>query len=157
MANIKYNWIELKKEFILSNYNTLKEFAESKEMKYDATFRKRAVGWLDEKQLKDHTKATKVIEKTIEKATDREANRNIKHLKLWDGVSDVIEEMLINKKDELTKGDHYNIYALEKLATILEKIQKGQRLAEGLDKDDKDQQKGNLDSLLEVFNKGPVK
>ena len=122
---------------------------------------------------------TNVSQKTIEKSAEKHVYRNLKILAISDMIADVIEEYVEDKqyKKYVVKYKHYidgkadseelvsqkldvvDTKAFSNMVSSLEKIQKGQRLAEGLDKpneEDSEQQKGNLDKLIDVFNKGPV-
>lgn len=148
----RYNWEELKKEFMLGDYKSLKEFAESKGLKYNGTFRKKTSGWLVEKRQKEDKKVTKIIEKTIEKIAERESDRNVAHLKLWDEFLYILQEALDDKENLLNKQGRISAYVLEKFANVMEKAQKGQRLALGLD-EKQEQDNGSIDALVEAIRK----
>lgn len=69
----KYDWKQLEKEYILSNYNSVSAFFKSKGIKSDGTTRKYSTGWKEKKRQKDDEKATKTIEKVTEKESEKEA------------------------------------------------------------------------------------
>lgn len=142
----KFDWNELKKEFLLGDYKSLKEFAEKKGLKYNSDFRKKAAGWREEKLTRNRQKTDKIIEKVIEKQIEQEVDWNTAHLNAWGELLNIINEILKARDEQLSKDGKLNIYALEKIANILEKIQKGQRLALGLDS----QTETSSDSLKEL-------
>lgn len=139
MGVAKYNWSKLKRMYLSGDYATLREFAEKHGINYDV-LRRHAAQWSQEKSQADAKKVTKVVERTIEKAAEIEADRNVQHLETWDKLLGKINKALeygINPKDLAT------------LATALEKLQKGQRLALGLDKAQED---GPDDELKDLVN-----
>ena len=71
----KYDWKQLEKEYILSNYKSVSSFLRDKQIKNNGTTRKYTSGWKDKKRQKEDEKATKTIEKTIEKETEKEAQQ----------------------------------------------------------------------------------
>lgn len=153
----KYDWIELKKEYLLGDYKSLKEFAASNNVNYDV-LRRKAKTWTDEKVTRKSAKSHKIIKKVTEQEIKKEVDRNTKHLGAYDLALDACVSVL---KDELNKGvDMYGngytspVVIHSKLARIvesLEKIQKGQRLAEGLDNDSNSKTTGVLPELLEYL------
>ena len=124
----KYDWIKLKQEYITGDYKSLKEFAEKKKINYDM-LRRNAKTWSKEKVTKRSQKGHKIIEKTIERQIDAEVDRNTRHLQTFDKMQDAIEKIL-TQYDKPSKRD---IYTLLKAGELMDKIQKGQRLAEGMD------------------------
>lgn len=78
----KYDWKQLEKEFILSNYKSVSSFLKSKDIKNNGTTRKYTSGWKEKKRQKEDEKKTKTIEKIIEKESENEAQQivNIKSI-----------------------------------------------------------------------------
>lgn len=83
----KYDWIALEKEYILSDYKSVSTFLKDKGINNNGTTRKRTSGWKDKKRQKEDKKATKTIEKVIEKQSENDANTAVK-------INDVAEELL---------------------------------------------------------------
>lgn len=84
----KYDWKQLEKEFILSNYKSVSGFLKSKDIKNNGTTRKHTVGWKDKKRQNEDKKATKIIEKVTEKESEKEAKKILQ-------VKDVANDLLI--------------------------------------------------------------
>nr|DAH86725.1 MAG TPA: hypothetical protein [Caudoviricetes sp.] len=83
----KYDWIALEEEYILSDYKSVSAFLKVKGINNNGTTRKRTSGWKDKKRQKEDKKATKTIEKVIEKQSENDANTAVK-------INDVAEELL---------------------------------------------------------------
>lgn len=172
------NWIKIKIEYETTNISYRKLAA-----KHDVVFstlekRARREGWTKSKKDTCDTIEAKVRQKAVAKVVDR----NTKFLNISDMATEAIEEYLKGKHykqhvikykyyDSEGKVDHEELTsvlldvadtkALSNIITSLEKIQKGQRLAEGLDKDkapDKPDIKDFMDALegkvAEVWNDG---
>jgi hypothetical protein len=131
------NWEELKKEFMLGDYKSLKEFADKKGINYDY-LRRKTKGWLKERVTKQSQKSHKIIEKTIEKQIEHEVDYNTTHLKLWGEFLNILSEALKDIENIKTRDGKISAAALEKLANVMDKAQKGQRLALGLDEQKQD-------------------
>ena len=71
----KYNWKQLEKEYILSDYKSVKEFLENKNMKYNGNARDKTKGWTEKRETKQEEKSNKTVEKTIEKESEKEAQQ----------------------------------------------------------------------------------
>lgn len=137
----KYDWDKLKAKYVGGNYKNLREFAEKENINYDV-LRRKASKWQNEKSQASHKKVTKIVTKTIEKIAEKEADRNARHIALLDLILDKTEKVI---SEELTthvdmfgnahKGEIIEVAKLESMARVLEKAQKGHRLALGLDKD----------------------
>lgn len=149
MARI--NWEELKKDYLLGDYKSLNEFAKEKSLKVNGNFKKQTKGWTEEKELKENQKSTKIIEGTLKRQIDYEVDRNTRHLQLWDALLDLVDEVVNGKDQHLqTKAGNINVYAMEKLTSIVERAQKGQRLAEGMDVEK--QQSVDVTSFVDALN-----
>lgn len=142
------NWLKIKLEYETTSisqrklsdkysvsYNTLKDKANREK-------------WAKSK-IETHIKITsKARQKTIDKISKEESNRNLKHLQSWDKLLNEVE----NRVDR-----NCDIESIVKLATAMEKIQKGQRLAEGLDKQSEQSNANQLDDLIKVMSMGGAK
>lgn len=96
----KYDWIALEEEYILSDYKSVSAFLKDKGINNNGTTRKRTSGWKDKKRQKEDKKATKTIEKVIEKQSENDANTAVK-------INDVAEELL---KKIMEATNQLNIY-----------------------------------------------
>lgn len=130
----KYDWKQLEKEYILSDYKSVSQFIKSKQIPYNGTTKNKTKGWTEKKRLKQDQKETKIIEKVLEKEIEKEVDVNTRHLKLYDSFLDALENSFNNPNEYMYLGmPDYD--KLKKMVDILEKSQKGQRLAKGLDKE----------------------
>ncbi len=127
---MKYDWNKLHREFITGDYKTLKEFAEKKNMSYK-TLKEKAKGWVEEKQTKDRLKSDRITKATIDNQVFTASEINKKHLSLYASATTVIEKLI----KQSVSGNKVNVYNIEKAVDSLQKIQKGQRLALGMDRD----------------------
>ena len=71
----KYDWKQLEKEYILSDYKSVSAFLKDKDIKNNGTTKKHTYGWKDKKRQKEDKKATKTIEKVTEKEAEKEAQQ----------------------------------------------------------------------------------
>lgn len=146
-----YDWEELKREFMIGNYKTLKEFAQEKGVNY-GVLRNKARDWLKEKEAIDREKNQQILEKTLQRQIETAADRNALHVEIWDKFLMLVWNVLNDEKSLRTKDGRYNVYALERLANIMEKAQKGQRLALGLDENKEDQSEQLISRIREIVS-----
>lgn len=71
----KYDWKQLEKEYILSDYKSVSSFLKDKGIKQNGSTKKSTKGWKSKKVLKEDKKSTKTIEKVIEKESEKEAQQ----------------------------------------------------------------------------------
>lgn len=83
----KYDWKQLEKEYILSDYKSVKEFLRGKDIKSTGNTNKQTKGWAEKKAIKEEQKSNKIVEKVIEKQSEKEANKIIQ-------VKDVANDLL---------------------------------------------------------------
>ena len=146
----KYDWKQLEKDYILSEYKSVKEFLRSKDIKSTGNTNKQTKGWAEKKATKEQQKSNKIVEKVIEKEIEKEVNINTRHLKLYDSFLDVLEGSFKNPAEYMyLEMPDYD--KLKKMVDILEKAQKGQRLAKGLDKEENNNE--NLNKVEELLSK----
>ena len=146
----KYDWKQLEKEYILSDYKSVKEFLRGKDIKSTGNTNKQTKGWAEKKAIKEEQKSNKIVEKVIEKEIEKEVDINTRHLKLYDSFLDVLEGSFKNPAEYMYLGmPDYG--KLKKMVDILEKSQKGQRLAKGLDKEESNNE--NLNKVEELLSK----
>lgn len=71
----KYDWKQLEKEYILSDYKSVKEFLRNKNIKSTGNTNKQTKGWSEKKAIKEQRKSNKTVEKVIEKQSEKEAQQ----------------------------------------------------------------------------------
>lgn len=71
----KYDWEQLKKEYILGDHKSVKEFLRSKNIKSTGNTNKQTKGWSKKKAIKEQQKSNKTVEKVIEKQSEKEAQQ----------------------------------------------------------------------------------
>ena len=147
----KYDWKQLEKEYILSKCKSVSSFLKEKGIKPNGSTKKNTKGWKKKKVQKEYKKSTKIIEKVTEKEIEKEVDINTRHLKLYDNFLDVLEGSFKNSSEYMYLGmPDYD--KLKKMVDILEKAQKGQRLAKGLDKEENNSE-NELKNAREVLIK----
>ncbi|WAM33275.1 hypothetical protein [Caldicellulosiruptor morganii] len=147
---ISYDWEGLKSEFVLGSYRSLKEFAEAKNISY-GLLRNKAKGWLREKRQVERTKNNLIVEKTIQKHAELACDYNSLHIEYWNRLLELVRQALYDDKTIRTKEGKINVYALEKLADVIEKVQKGQRLALGIDEKKDNNNEELLQRIREII------
>ena len=145
----KYDWKILEKEYILSDYKSVSSFLKDKGINNNGTTRKHTSGWKNKKRQKEDKKATKIIEKTLEKEAEKEVDINIRHFNLYNKFLDILEGSFSTPEQYMYLGmPDYD--KLKKMVDVLEKAQKGQRLAKGFDKENEN---NITQSLADVIQK----
>lgn len=71
----KYDWKQLEKEYILSEYKSVKAFLRDKNIKTTGNTNKQTKGWSEKKATKEQQKSNKTVEKVIEKEIEKEAQQ----------------------------------------------------------------------------------
>lgn len=71
----KYDWKQLEKEYILSDYKSVKAFLREKNIKTTGNTNKQTKGWSEKKATKEQQKSNKTVEKVIEKQSEKEAQQ----------------------------------------------------------------------------------
>lgn len=71
----KYDWKQLEKEYILSNYKSVSAFLKNKGIKATGNTNKKTKGWKNKKAKKEQKKSKKTIEKAIEKESEKDAQQ----------------------------------------------------------------------------------
>lgn len=70
---MKYDWKQLEKEYILSDYKSVSDFLKSKNISRNGSTQKNTKGWNEKKVKKELKKSEKIVEKVIEKESEKEA------------------------------------------------------------------------------------
>ena len=71
----KYNWKQLEKEYILSDYKSVSAFLRDKGIEQNGNTYKNTKGWKSKKEEKEEKKSSKTIEKIIERESKKEAQQ----------------------------------------------------------------------------------
>lgn len=71
----KYDWKQLEKEYILSDYKSVSAFLKDKEINNNSYARNNTKGWKEKKRQNTDKKVTKTIEKVTEKESEKEAQQ----------------------------------------------------------------------------------
>lgn len=137
MGRKRIDWQALQIDYNKNSYANLKEFAEKHGLNW-GTVRNRCAGWAEEKAcLKKHVR-DKAVEFTIEADVMTAAERNTRHVQLWDAFLNVVQEGLEDYDTIHYPNGTVKVAAVERLANIMDKAQKGQRIALDMDKENKD-------------------
>lgn len=111
---MKYNWKQLEKEYIKSNYLSIKSFLNSKNINYNGNARRKTKGWSNKKRQKRDKSTTKTIEKIIEKQINKEVKEIMKSKAKYDNKNIKIDN-LINEN---------GLIGIHKLKIMTEKLKK---------------------------------
>lgn len=71
----KYDWKQLEKEYILSDYKSVSAFLKDKEINNNSYARNNTKGWKEKKRQNTDKRVTKTIEKVTEKESEKEAQQ----------------------------------------------------------------------------------
>lgn len=143
----KYDWDRLKRIYLTSKKCTLKQFAIDNNLPY-GLLRQKARGWNESKRTNDEQKTNRIVTKTIEKEIDREVDCNTRHYEIYEKLLESIDNFLGKDKLLIPK-------TIKELADAMKTIQQGQRLASGLDKENKGGSENVIKDFMEaVISKG---
>lgn len=137
MGRQRIDWESLRIDYMKNNYASLKEFAEHHGMKW-GTVRNHCAGWADEKARYKGKITDLAVAVTQKEDVMTVAQRNLHHVALWDRFATIVEEAFENESTLRTVDGTIKVAAVERLANIMEKVQKGHRLALGMDKETKE-------------------
>lgn len=87
----KYDWKQLEKEYILSDYKSVSDFFRNKNIPNNSRNRSNTKGWKEKKCQKSDSVVTKTIEKVIEKESEKEAQ---KILEVKDVANDLLKKIV---------------------------------------------------------------
>lgn len=71
----KYDWKQLEKEYILSDYKSVRDFCKNKGINYNGNTQQQTKGWNEKKEEKELQKSYKTVAKVIEKESEKEAQQ----------------------------------------------------------------------------------
>ena len=132
------DWPGLKLEFMRGPYKTLKEFAQAKNLVI-STLYNGAAGWVKEKEtFREIVAERAAIECTLDEDIRTATEMNIVHVKLWDKFLSMVQEAFADESSLRTQDGSIKLAQLERLASVMERAQKGQRLALNMDRETRD-------------------
>ena len=147
------DWDALKTQFLASNHTKLYAFLQEKGINRSGSVSRHTVGWPADKKAFIARKNTRVLQKTLDRRVAKEVDHNLAHLQQWDDIRSRIDLMLQAPDPSLCTADgQLTPGALEKIAGIIDKVQKGQRLALGLDMEKQNKETTQLDKLIASIN-----
>ena len=138
----KPDWVKIRNEYE-TTFTSYRKLAEKHDVSFD-TLQRRAKReeWVKSKKETYDKITAKIRQKTVVKIANKESDRNVRHIALLDLILDKAEQVV---KDELNthidmfgkphKSPVIKVDALEAAMRIIEKAQKGHRMALGLDKE----------------------
>jgi hypothetical protein len=133
----RLDWESLKLDFMKNQYANLKEFAEAKGISH-GTIRNRCSGWMAEKANYKERVTDLAVSGTLALDVMTVTERNLYHVEVWDKFLAMVVRSFDNEYTLCNADGTVRVGMLERLANTMEKIQKCQRLALGMDKETKD-------------------
>lgn len=155
----KYDWKQLEKEYILSDYKSVSAFLKDKNINNNGTTRKYTSGWKNKKRQKEDEKATKTINKTIEKESEKEAQQIV-------DIKSIANDLALNiiqankelnrhiaKSKKKTKKVKYDPKALKPSEEIIEETEEIKDYISIIDRQGLKMLTSALKDLNEILNK----
>lgn len=139
---VSANWIAIRTEYETANIS-YRKLAEKHGVSFP-TLRDRAKreGWTKSREVTRDKVITKTLQKTVTKIAEREADRNARHITILDKLLDKAEQIIDSELNvhldmfgKVHKSPIVVVERLEAMSKIIERAQKGQRAALGLDKE----------------------
>ena len=96
----KYDWKQLEKEYILSNYKSVSDFLKEKGINNNSYARNNTKGWKEKKRQNTDKKVTKTIEKVTEKEAEKEATQIV-------NMKSIANDLLLNIKKANSQLETY--------------------------------------------------
>ena len=107
----KYDWEQLEKEYILSEYKSVSAFLKEKNIKATGNTNKRTKGWKEKKAKKEQKKGNKIVEKVVEKESEKEAQKIV-------DIKSIANDLALNIIKANTQLDTYLIKNKEKTKKV---------------------------------------
>lgn len=107
----KYDWKQLEKEYILSDYKSINAFLKDKGISRNKTTNIQTKEWNIKKHQKDIKKTSKTVEKTIEKEAEKEAQQIV-------DVKSIANDLALNIIKANSQLETYIIKKKKKTKTI---------------------------------------
>lgn len=158
----KYDWKQLEREYILSNYKSVSSFLKDKQIPINGSTKKSTKGWKSKKVLKEDKKSTKILEKVIEEESEKEAKKIIE-------IKDVANDLLLKivqanseldrhiaKAKKKTKKVKYDPKALKPSQETIEETEEIKDYVSIIDRNGLKQLTSALKDLNDILNKTEV-
>ena len=141
MAEPKHNWAVIKKAYydeVIGKNVPLKQLAQEHNVSYNY-MRKKSSEWKQDREVARDEFILAVEEETRSADTMTASDRNLKHIQAYDIAMTHCMTVLNNPMQHLCTLDGiFKPANLERIVATIDKCQKGQRLALGLDNNIKD-------------------
>lgn len=138
------NWNAIKRDYLKNNIS-LEDLAEKhKVTTYSIKVHCREEKWVQQKQDYQAEIDKKLTQKQLESEVERKNRVNQEHIEAYDDVLNLTKKILEVCTDTLERAKNKGrrassiAYTIDKLATAIEKVQKGQRLALSIQEDEKE-------------------
>ncbi len=107
----KYDWSNLEKEYILSDYKSVSAFLKNKGIPNNGSTKKSTKGWKEKKVQKEYQKSTKTIEKVIEKEAERDSEQIV-------NTKDTAKQLLIKINESIEELNKYIVKSKVKTKAV---------------------------------------
>ncbi|WP_302570438.1 hypothetical protein [uncultured Clostridium sp.] len=131
MATKKYNWQNIKSDYMANKYPTLRGLADAYGVEY-GYMRKRAAKWKNEKEFVSDLSEENSIHSDL--IIEIPEDRNELHTNMYDKLSIIVMRMLNEPENFFTHEGKPKTKSLVDISQVVERIQKGHQ---GSIKDDK--------------------
>ena len=125
----KYDWKQLEKEYILSDYKSVSAFLKDKQISMNGSTKNKTKGWKNKKVLKQEEKSTKVIEKVLEKESEKEAQQIV-------DIKSIANDLALNIIKANKQLEKYIIKNKKKTKTIVYNQEVGKPQKEIINEDE---------------------
>ncbi len=157
----KYDWKQLEKEYILSDFKSVAEFLKSKKISRNGSTQKNTKGWNKKKVNKELKKSEKVIEKVIEKESEKEAKKIVE---IKDVANDLLKKIVqangelnmhIARNKKKTKTVEYNYECNKPSKEIIEEKEEIKSYIDIIDKKGLKELTSALKDLQDILINNP--
>lgn len=129
--NRKYDWDKLYEEWLHGDYVSITEFGKKQGIPLNTIYSyARKYKWVEKKTQYNTRKAQEITTSIIINSKEKAIEYNNKAIKQCDCANDVITKYM----EAVAKSGKFSVFTFEKIITCMERLQKIQRIALGLDK-----------------------
>lgn len=137
----KYDWKQLEKEYILSNYKSVSAFLKSKAISRNKTTNIKTKEWNNKKHQKDIKKTSKTIEKVTEKESEKEAQQIV-------DIKSIANDLALKIMEANKQLDTYIVKNKKKTKTIKYDYEVGKPETETINENEEiETMQGNIDRI----------
>lgn len=137
----KYDWKQLEKEYILSNYKSVSAFLKDKNISNNGSTKNKTKGWKNKKVLKEEEKSTKVIEKVLEIESEKEAQQIV-------DIKSIANDLALKIMEANKQLDTYIVKNKKKTKTIKYDYKVGKPETETINENEEiETMQGNIDRI----------